>query len=335
MTETMKAICIHRFGGPDLLSYQGLPRPVPAADEVLIRVHGAGVNPVDWKTRTGSVPWKGSIDPFPLILGWDVAGMVEAVGRDVTGFAAGDAVYGMIRFPEPAGTYAEYATAPSDHVLPKPGCVDFLEAAALPLVSLTAWQALFEAGELEAGQTVLIHGAAGGVGHVAVQLAKSRGARVIGTARGRDSDFLYGLGIDAHVDFETTRFEDVVRDVDLVLDTLGGEVQRRSWGVLRRGGMLVSLRTTSDLEENARACDVRARRILVRPETEHLARINALVESGKLRPTLAAVYPLQEARQAQEQLERGPTRGKLVLRVAMESSRSHRRQQAGRGLGAL
>jgi NADPH:quinone reductase-like Zn-dependent oxidoreductase len=316
MAETMKAVCIHHFGGLDALCYQDLPRPRAGVGELLVRVHAAGVNPVDWKTRTGSAPWKGQTDPFPLILGWDLSGIVEAVGRDVTGFAPGDAVYGMIRFPEPAGAYAEYATAPADHVLPKPAAVDFLEAAALPLVSLTAWQALFEAGELGQGQTVLIHGAAGGVGHVAVQLAKSCGAQVVGTARGRDGDYLRELGLDIHIDFETTRFEDVVRDVDLVLDTLGGEVQRRSWGVLRKGGTLVSLRTTSDLEEKARAYAVRARRILVRPQVEHFALINGLVETGQLRPTLAAVYPLQEARQAQEQLERGPTRGKVVLRVA-------------------
>ncbi len=320
MKERMKAICIHRFGGLDALSYQDVPRPEPAPDELLVRVRAAGVNPVDWKTRSGSVPWKGQIDPFPLTLGWDVSGTVAAVGRNLRAFAIGDAVYGMIRFPEPAGTYAEYATAPAEHVLPKPGAVDFLEAAALPLVSLTAWQALFEAGELDQGQTVLIHGAAGGVGHVAVQLAKSCGARVIGTARGRDGDYLRRLGVDTHVDFETTRFEDVVRDVDLVLDPLGGEVQRRSWGVLRKGGTLVSLRTTSDLEVNARAHGVRARRILVRPQAEHLARISGLVESGQLRPTIAAVYPLQEARRAQEQIERGPTRGKIVLRIAGPSS---------------
>lgn len=316
MTETMKAVCIHQFGGPEVLSYQDVPRPLPAADELLIRVRAAGVNPVDWKTRSGSVPWKTQIDPFPLVLGWDVSGIVAAMGRNVTGFAVGDAVYGMIRFPEPAGTYAEYTTAPVEHVLPKPDSVDFLEAAALPLVSLTAWQALFEAGELAEGQTVLIHGAAGGVGHVAVQLAKWRGARVIGTARGRDRNYLRGLGIDTHVDFETTRFEDVVRDVDVVLDTLSGGVQRRSWSVMRRGGILVSLRTTSDTEEKARAYGVRAKRILVRPEADHFAQINELVGSGQLKPTLATVLPLQEARRALDQLERGPTRGKVVLRVS-------------------
>jgi NADPH:quinone reductase-like Zn-dependent oxidoreductase len=286
MTETMKAICIHQYGGPDVLSYQDLPRPIPAVDELLIRVRAAGVNPVDWKTRSGSVPWKGQLDPFPLVMGWDVSGTVAAVGRNVTGYAVGDAVYGIIRFPEPAGTYAEYATAPAAHVLPKPDSVDFLEAAALPLVSLTAWQALFEAGELDRDQTVLIHGVAGGVGHVALQLAKAAGASVIGTARGRDRDYLHELGIDTHVDFETTRFEDIVRDVDVVLDTLGGGVQRRSWHVMRGGGILVSLRTTSDTEENARAYGVRAKRILVRPEAEHFAMV-AADKLGRERRALA------------------------------------------------
>ena len=312
----MKAVCIHRYGGLDALSYQDLPRPVPAVDELLIRVHAAGVNPVDWKTRTGSVPWKDQPDPFPLVMGWDLSGVVSEVAGGVRGYEAGDAVYGMIRFPKPAGTYAEYATAPQAHVLPKPHSVDFLEAAALPLVSLTAWQALFEAGGLEQGQTVLIHGAAGGVGHVAVQLAKARGAIVIGTARGRDSAYLHGLGIDTHIDFETTRFEEVVGDVDLVLDTLGGEVQRRSWGVLRKDGILVSLRTASDMQEQARAYGVRAARILVRPDAEHFSQINKLVETGQLRPSIACVLPLHEAARAQEQIERGPTRGKLVLEVA-------------------
>jgi NADPH:quinone reductase-like Zn-dependent oxidoreductase len=222
----------------------------------------------------------------------------------------------MPRFPTPAGTYAEYVTAPADEVLPKPDNLDFLEAAALPLVALTAWQALFEAAELAAGQTVLIHGAAGGVGHVAVQLAKSRGARVAGTARGRDGDYLRGLGVDLHIDYETTRFEDVLHDVDVVLLPLGDEIQRRSWRVMREGGILVALRTTTDLQENAQAHGMRAKRILVRPDAEHFSRINELVETGRLKPTIASVFPLAQARVAQEQLERGPTRGKIVLEVA-------------------
>ena len=311
----MKAVCIHQYGGLDALSYQDLPRPVPAADELLVRVHAAGVNPVDWKTRSGSVPWKDLPDPFPLVMGWDLAGVVAEAGSEVSGYRAGDAVYGLIRFPAPAGTYAEYATSPAAHVLPKPESIDFVEAAALPLVSLTAWQALFEAGELEQGQTVLIHGVAGGVGHVALQLAKARGATVVGTARGRDRTFLQELGLDTHIDFETTRFEEVVSDVDVVLDTLGGEVQRRSLGVLKKGGVLVSLRTASDTQEQARAHGVRADRILVRPDAEHFSQINQLVAAGQLRPTISGVLPLHEAARAQEQIEKGPARGKLVLEI--------------------
>jgi NADPH:quinone reductase-like Zn-dependent oxidoreductase len=320
MTKTMKAVCIHQFGGLDVLSYQDLPRPVPAAGEVLIRVQAAGVNPVDWKTRSGSVPWKTQIDPFPLVLGWDVAGTVAATGRNVAGLAVGDAVYGMIRFPEPAGTYAEYATAPAEHVLPKPDSVDFTEAAALPLVSLTAWQALFEAGELAEGQTVLIHGAAGGVGHVAVQLAKWRGAQVIATASDRNAQFLRQLGVDTHIDYRTTRFEDVARDVDVVLDSAGGEIQERSWPVLRKGGLLVTIRSSAGVAEKAPFYGVRARHMLVRPEPTHFSGINELVVSGKLRPVVSAVYPLAQARDAHEQIELGHTRGKVVLRAQMGSS---------------
>jgi len=320
MTETMKAVCIHRFGGLDVLTYQDLPRPVPREGELLIRVHAAGVNPVDWKTRSGSPPWKSNADRFPLILGWDVSGVVAGLGPGVNGFAEGEAVYGLIRFPEPGGAYAEYTTAPAAHLLPKPAAVGFLPAAALPIVSMTAWQALFEAGELAEGQSVLIHGAAGGVGHIALQLAKWRGARVCGTARGRDEGYLHELGIDAYINFESTRFEEVVRDVDLVLDTVGGEVQERSWGVLKKGGMLVTLRTTRDLEQSATAYGVRGRHVLVRPEATHFARIDRLVASGQIRPTITSVVPLQEARQAHERLERGPNRGKIVLKIGAGSS---------------
>jgi NADPH:quinone reductase-like Zn-dependent oxidoreductase len=315
MTETMKAVCIHRYGTSDELVYQDLPRPLSGAGELLIRVHAAGVNPVDWKTRSGSALAKAYGDRFPLVLGWDVAGVVAAVGQGVSGFAAGDAVYGMVRFPEPGCAYAEYVAAPAEHVTHKPETIDFLEAAALPLVSLTSWQAILEAGELAEGQTVLIHGAAGGVGHVAVQQAVWRGARVIGTARARDEDFLRGLGLDKFVDYQTDRFEEIVRDVDVVLDTLGGQVQERSWAVLKKGGILVTLRTTPGLEDEAQARGLRAKHVLVRPQPQHWARINELVGSGRLRPVVAAVYPLHEAATAHDRLERGPTRGKIVLRV--------------------
>jgi NADPH:quinone reductase-like Zn-dependent oxidoreductase len=221
----------------------------------------------------------------------------------------------MVHFPEPGGTYAEYVAAPAEHLAHKPDSVDFVEAAALPLVSLTAWQAIFEVGDLAAGQTVLIHGAAGGVGHVAVQQARWRGARIIGTARSRDEAFLQGLGLDMLVDYRTARFEEVVRDVDVVLDTLGGEIQDRSWGVLGPGGILVTLRTTPDFGEKAAARGLRAKQVLVRPQPEHWAGINDLVASGQLRPVVSAVYPLHEVAAAHDRLERGPTRGKIVLRV--------------------
>jgi NADPH:quinone reductase-like Zn-dependent oxidoreductase len=316
VTETMKAVCIHQYGAPEELTYQDLPRPLPGDGELLVRVHAAGVNPVDWKTRSGSALAKAYGERFPLVLGWDVAGVVAGIGQEVSGFALGDAVYGMIRFPKPGGAYAEYVTAPAEHLAHKPVSVDFLEAAALPLVSLTAWQALFEAGELAEGQTVLIHGAAGGVGHVAVQQARWCGARVIGTARSRDEEFLRGLGLDTLIDYQTDRFEEVVRGVNVVLDTLGGQVQQRSWGVLKKGGILVTLRTTPDLAEKAAARGLRAEHVLVRPEAQHWDRINGLVESGEVRPVVAAVYPLHEAAKAHHRLEQGPTRGKIVLRVA-------------------
>jgi NADPH:quinone reductase-like Zn-dependent oxidoreductase len=320
MTEMMKAVCIHRYGASSELVYQDLPRPLPGEGELLIRVHAAGVNPVDCKTRSGSALANAYGDRFPLVLGWDVAGVVEAVGQGVTGFVEGDAVYGMVHFPQPGGAYAEYVTAPAEQLAHKPDSVDFLEAAALPLVSLTAWQAIFEAGELAAGQTVLIHGAAGGVGHVAVQQARWRGARIVGTARSRDEEFLQGLGLDVLVDYRTARFEEIIGDVDVVLDTFGGEIQERSWGVLKPGGILVTLRTTPDLEEKAaahghRGRGLRAKHVLVRPQPEHWASINDLVASGQLRPVVAAVYPLHEVAAAHDRLERGPTRGKIVLRV--------------------
>jgi NADPH:quinone reductase-like Zn-dependent oxidoreductase len=315
MAEMMKAICIHQYGGPEVLSYEAFPRPEPGVGEALIRVRAAGVNPVDWKTRSGAAPFDKSAHGFPIILGWDLSGVVAGLGAGVTGYGVGDAVYGMVRFPEPGRAYAEYVAAPAAHLMPKPDSVDFLEAAALPLAALTAWQALFEAGGLEAGQRVLIHAAAGGVGHLAVQLAKNRGASVLGTAAAHNIGFLHALGVDQPIDYQSTRLEDVAHNLDLVLDSLGGEVQERSLAALRPGGMLVTLRSSRGLAEKAAARGVRARHVLVRPEPSHQAGINALVAEGRLRPVIAAVYPLAEARRAQEQVAQGHTRGKVVLAI--------------------
>ena len=209
---------------------------------MLVRVHAAGINPVDWKTCAGEGVASRLEDPFPFIPGWDVSGVVEALGAGVSDFKVGDAVCGMVRWHWGGGGYAEYVAAPAADLVAKPGTMDDSQAAGLPLAALTAWQALFETTDLQAGQTVLIHAAAGGVGHIAVQLAKWKGARVIGTASARNEAFLRELGVDRVIDYNQTRFEDVAGDVDVVLDGVGGEIQERSWGVLKPGGMLASIR---------------------------------------------------------------------------------------------
>lgn len=310
---TMKAVRIHSYGGADVLSYEDAPRPVPAADEVLIRVHAAGVNPLDWKVRAGYL--QGMLNyAFPVIIGTDVSGVVEEAGADVTGFQAGDAVYGYVDVTR-AGAYAEYVAVPATMVVRMPQSLDHVQAAAVPLGALTAWQSLFDTAELDAGQTVLIHGAAGGVGTFAIQLAKLRGARVVGTASGHNLDFLRQLGADEAIDYTTTRFEEAVRDVDLVLDAVGGETTQRSWGVLKRGGMLISLPGQSS-PEIAAAHGVRQPAFYTRASAQDLTEIAGLIDAGQLKPIVGRVFPLQEARHAHELSESGHARGKIVLRVA-------------------
>ena len=311
----MKAIQIHQYGGPDVLKLEEIPRPEAAADELLIRVLAAGVNPVDWKTRAGrGVAGRLGANPFPLIVGWDVSGVVEAVGSEVTGFEVGDAVFGMPRFPGLAAAYAGCVSAPAVEMALKPASLSHVQAAALPLVTLTAWQALFEAAGLKAGQRVLIHAAAGGVGHVAVQLAKWRGAYVAGTASASNAAYLAEIGVDQVIDYRAQRFEEVFREVDLVLDTMSGETRARSWAVLKPGGMLVSILGAPDPQTAARE-GVRSAGILVYPSGEQMAQIADLVDQGKLMPHVDAVYPLAEAARAQEHVFAGHTRGKVVLAI--------------------
>ena len=232
----MKAIRIHQYGGPEVLAQVEMQRPTPGPNEVLIKVQAASVNPVDWKLRAGHVK---EIFPvtFPATLGWDVSGTVEEAGSGVTAFKRGDEVYALLK----GGGYAEYATADEAVVARKPRTLDYVNAAAVPVAGLTAWQALFEVAQLSSGQKVLIHAAAGGVGNFAVQFAKAKGAYVIGTASSKNQAFLRELGVDQAVDYQKTRFEDAVRDVDVVLDTIGGETQQRSFKVLKKGGILVSI----------------------------------------------------------------------------------------------
>ncbi len=311
--ENMKAVRIHNYGGPEVLKFEEAPRPQPGNGEVLVRIHAAAVNPVDWKVRAGRLKERIQY-PLPLIPGWDFSGVVEATGSGVTRLKKGDEVYAR---PDLArnGAYAEYIVAKESEVALKPKSVDHVQAAAIPLAALTAWQALFDSAGLKAGQKVLIHGAAGGVGSFAVQLAKWKGAHVTGTASGRNQSFLRELGVDQPIDYEKTRFEDVVHDVDVVLDTIGGDTQKRSWKVLKKGGILVSIVSPPSAEEAAKQ-GVRHGYVFVQPNASQLAEIAKLVDSGKLKPVVETVLPLAEARRAQEQSETGHARGKIVLKVA-------------------
>lgn len=309
---TMKAVRFHSYGHPGVLVLEEVPRPTAGSDEVLVRVHAAGVNPLDWKVRAGYVKdWLPH--RLPLIPGWDVSGVVEAVGAEVTAFKIGDAVYGMLDFRR-NGAYAEYVAAGTRNLAVKPTSLDHVQAAAVPLAALTAWQALFDSASLSAGQTVLIHGAAGGVGHFAVQFAKWKGAKVIGTASAGNGSFLRELGADKVIDYGTTRFEAAVGDVDVVLDTIGGETQQRSWKVLKKGGILVATLGISSPEAPGEH-GVRGAGVMVHPDTAQLARIAALIDSGDLKPVITAVLPLTEAARAHELSQTGHGRGKIVLKV--------------------
>lgn len=311
--ETMKAVRLHAYGGPEALRYEDTPRPVPGAGEVLVRVHAAGVNPVDWKIREGL--YKDELGhKLPLIPGWDFSGAVAALGPGVTGLKPGAEVYG---FPDLSrdGAYAEFIAVRLDEIAPKPRSIDHIHAAAVPVAALTSWQALFDTARLDSGQRVLIHGASGGVGCAAVQLAKWRGAWVAGTASARNQDFLRDLGVDQAVDYESVLFEETLRGMDVVLDTQGGTVQERSWKTLKPGGILVSIVSAPSAEEAARR-GARQAYLRVKPSATQLMEIASLVEAGLLRPYVETILPLSAARRAQELVGSGHTRGKIILRVA-------------------
>jgi NADPH:quinone reductase-like Zn-dependent oxidoreductase len=309
----MKAITQDVFGGPEVLRLTESARPEPGFAQVLVRVHAASVNPTDfWHRATGGPA--GRIVP----LGWDVSGVVEAVGPGVTLFAPGDEVFGMPRQPEPAGTYAEYVAVPARHLARRPPAISHVEAAALPLVSLTAWQALVDVAAVRPGQRVLVHAAAGGVGHVAVQIAKSLGAEVIGTASAAKHAFVRSLGADRVVDYTAEDFAEVVSDVDVVLDTVGGEYGPRSLRTLRPGGLVVSLASPAEaaLSAVAAAQGRRAMFMVVEADRAGMVAIADLVARGALRPAVDAVFALPDAAKAHELGERRSTTGKIVLAVA-------------------
>jgi NADPH:quinone reductase-like Zn-dependent oxidoreductase len=310
----MRAIRQSELGPPEVLQLVELPDPEPRPTEVLVRVAAAGVNPVDWKTRAKG----GFLGEPPFTVGWDVAGTVERIGFGVTRFAPGDRVFGMPRFPGEAAAYAELVTAPSRQFARMPDELSWGEAAALPLGALTAWQTLVDTAGLSAGQRVLIHAAAGGVGHLAVQIAKARGAHVIGTARTAHHDFLRELGADEAIDYTETEVAEEVSDVDLVLDLVGGETGVKSLPALRDGGLLISVPSAADfarLHEQAGE-RVRVSAFLVEPDREGIEAIAALVEEGKLRVKVSQTLPLAQAAEAHELGEAGRIGGgKLVLEV--------------------
>ncbi|MET7440262.1 MULTISPECIES: NADP-dependent oxidoreductase [unclassified Streptomyces] len=309
--NTMRAIRQTVLGGPEVLEEVVVERPSPGPSEVLVRVRAAGVNPTDWKHRATG----GFLKEPPFVLGWDVSGVVEAVGLGVAVFKPGDEVFGMLPYPFGVGSHAEYVTAPARAFARKPASVDHEQAGALPLAALTAWQVLVDTADVRPGQRVLIHAAAGGVGHLAVQIAKARGAHVIGTASAAKHDFLRELGVDEPIDYRETDFAETVRDVDVVLDTIGGDYRFRSLRVLRPGGLLVSILPSgaTDFIEEAEKLGVRAVEMLVEADHAGMNAIAGLVEEGKLRATIAGSFPLAEAAKAHALGDTGRTTGKLVL----------------------
>jgi NADPH:quinone reductase-like Zn-dependent oxidoreductase len=312
----MRAISQRSTGGPEVLEMAELPVPEPLPTEIRVRVAAAGVNPVDWKTRAGT-GMAAVLGPPPFTVGWDVAGTVDAIGPGVTRFVVGDAVFGMPWFPRQAGGYAEFVTAPSRHFAHRPARLSETEAAGLSLAGLTAWQALVDLAHLAEGQRVLVHAAAGGVGHLAVQIAKARGAYVIGTASVGKHPLLHDLGVDESVDYRAEAFERVIDPVDLVLDLIGGDVAMRSLDVLHPDGRLICIPSAASADAVTAAAErgMRASGMLVEPDGNGLEELARLVDDRRLRVLVAETFPLERAAHAHRAGEMGHTTGKLVLTV--------------------
>ena len=334
----MNAVRQHEFGGPEVLHYEEAPVPELKPGEVLVRVHAVGINPPDWYLRGGMrmLPpeWRPKID-FPVIVGTDVSGVVEAVAEDVKGFAIGEEVYSMVRFPSGiAGgsrAYAEYVSVPASELAHKPAGIDHIHAAGAPMSLLTAWQYMIEVGHNEPnplqpnpheptpldGKTVLVNGAAGGVGHFAVQLAKWKGSRVIAVASGKNDAFLRDLGADKFIDYTKTELEDVIRNIDLVIDTVGGPTTDRFLRTLKPGGALFPIMPLGfQGAEEAKRLGVTVSAAQVRSNGTQLAEIARLLDDGTIRVAIDSTYPLAEAREAHERAGRGHIQGKIVLTVA-------------------
>jgi len=309
----MKAIVAHEYGGPEVLKYEDAPRPEPKENDLLVRVIACGVNPADPLVVSGRLA-KEFGTHLPLIPGYDVAGVVEKAGAKVTKFKKGDEVYGYALF---GGGWAEFAVLAENEAALKPKNATFTDAAAVPLAALTAWQALIETAKLSASQTVLIHGGSGGVGSFAVQIAKARGARVMATASTANQDLLKQLGADVAIDYTKTKFEDVAKDVDVVLDPVGRDTLARSYAVVKKGGIITTLVARPD-QTQLDKYGIRGTSIFGKPDGNELAEITKLIEVGKIKPIVSQVLPLKDAVKAVQQAETHHTRGKLVLKIAEE-----------------
>jgi len=312
---TMKAIVVHEFGGPEVLKFEEMPRPEPEENQILVRVMAAGVNPVDASIRSGKYA-KLFGTTLPFVPGFDIAGVVEKSGAKISKFKTGDSIYAMLDLKD-GGGYADYAIATEVGAALKPTSLNYVEAAGAPGVALTAWQALIDTAKLSADQAALIHGGSGGVGMFAVQIAKARGAKVIATASTRNQDLLKELGADVTIDYTKQKFEDIVKDVDVVLDSVGEDTLARSYAVVKKGGYIVSIVERPDRSELVKHA-IRGAFISVEPNSDELAEIGKLIDQKKIKVVVSQTFPLPEARKAQEQVATGHTRGKIVLKVADE-----------------
>lgn len=309
-TQLINAIQVHEYGDANQLKLEQIPRPVPGEGEVLVRVHAAGVNPVDWKIRSG---WAKSLftATFPYVPGADLAGIVEAVGPGVTSFQPGQAVFGR----SSQGSYTEYALAPANALALKPESLSFDEAATIPIGATTAWQGIFDHGNLQPGQRVLILGGAGGVGLFAIQFARWKGAHVITTTSTGNVEYVRSLGAETVIDYTRTHVEDVVHDVDLVFDTVGGQALETVWPTLKRGGILVTVAGQPD-QAKADEFGVRTARFSATVSSELLSTFARLIDEGHVKVTIEKVFPLDEANKAHELSESGHGRGRIVLHIA-------------------
>lgn len=308
----MKAVQIHKYGGSNELIYEDAPKPVINEQQVLVKIYASGVNPVDWKTREGRRP-DAKERSFPIILGWDMSGVIEEIGDNVRGFNLGDEVYGL---PDSSknGTYAEYIAVDANQIALKPLSIDHVAAASLPMAGLTAWQGLFDHGNLQSGERILINGAAGGVGTMAVQLAKWKGAHVVGTASENNKAFLNDLGADEVIDYHREDFLNALKNFDLVFDLIGGDIQNKLLEILKPGGTLVSTVgiVNKELIDNK---GLKGIQYMARGNRDQLTQISKLVDEEKIKPVVEEVLPLKDAKKAQEISEQRHTRGKIVLQI--------------------